>query len=78
MYHEVLRRRLSYSADQRRRREERASSWLLVLGSVWLAFGVLLMCPLPPLTLSLILSSPFSVIFGMLLALGCIIGERFK
>lgn len=78
MYHEGLRRRLSHSADQRRRREERASNWLFVLGSTWAGVVVSLICPLPALSWRFISGSSISVIFGVLLILGCAIDGRFK
>jgi len=78
MYHEAPRRRLGYSVDQRRRREKRASNWLIALGSIWLAFIVLLIWSLPTFMLSLISEFPFGAIFAVLLLLGCTISGRFK
>ena len=76
MFHEPLRRRSGYSDDERQRWRERASTWLVVLGCVWVPFVILLIPSVPPFILSLIRRFPSVEILVGLLILSCIVGGR--
>lgn len=78
MYHESLRRRSTYCADERRRWRERASKWLVVLGCVWVPFVILLIPSVSPFILSTIRRFPSGAILVALLVLGCVVGGCSK
>jgi hypothetical protein len=76
MYHESLRHRSGYTADERVRWRERTSKWLIVLGSVWTSFVILLIPSVPSFILALIPRFPSREILVALLLLGCVVGGR--
>jgi hypothetical protein len=78
MYHEGLRRRRNYSADEHRRREKRTLTWLVYVGITWLAVAVVLICRLLPFTFPRIPVSHPTLIVAVLLAIVATIGGRFK